>query len=190
MANTGFTLAGAGANEDSGAADEPWVNPGNILSSDNVYSTIATMTPVPPDFTDYLNATSFGFAIPSGATIDGIIARIERSVIIVGAFNVVDQTVQLLKAGVRTGTNKADTTTNWPTVDTNKDYGTSTDLWGTTWTPAEINATNFGLSLRCTNPAGADDDGTLQVDAVSIDVYYTDAGGAAAKRTLALMGVG
>lgn len=121
---------------------------------------------------DFLDVTGFGFAVPTSATIVGIVAEIERSQSISGL--VKDVTVQALKAGSATGDNRADTTTTWPTTDTIKSYGSSTDMWGTSWTPAEINASNFGLTLKVEGGGGAD---TARVDHVRMTVYYTPAGG-------------
>ena len=53
--------------------------------------------------------------------------------------NVVDATVQLLKNGTATGSNLAATSTKWPTSDGTATYGGSTNLWGTTWTGANVN---------------------------------------------------
>jgi hypothetical protein len=55
---------------------------------------------------------------------------------------------------------------------TNQAYGNSTDLWGTTWTPADINNTGFGavLSVFNTRSFGA---ATATVDFMRITVTYT-----------------
>ena len=42
--------------------------------------------------------------------------------------------------------------TDWGTTRRQRStYGSATDLWGTTWTPAQINASNFGVRLRVGN---------------------------------------
>ena len=50
-----------------------WSNTGNAVSSNNSYATVANAT------SNYLTLTNFGFAIPGGATIDGIEVSIEKS---------------------------------------------------------------------------------------------------------------
>ncbi len=80
-----------------------------------------------------------------------------------------DSTVQLLKAGAATGTNKASATT-WGTTSSTITYGSSSDLWGTTWTPAQVNATNFGLRFAAKNVAAAS--ATASLDYVSVTVTY------------------
>ncbi len=51
-------------------------------------------------------------------------------------------------------------------------YGSASDLWGTTWTPAEINNTNFGVSLSVLNQSGFSSR-TASVDYIQITVTYT-----------------
>jgi Tfp pilus assembly protein PilX len=80
-----------------------------------------------------------------------------------------DNNVQLLKAGAAIGNNKASATT-WSTSDTNAPYGASNDMWGTTWTPAEINASTFGLRFSAKNVAAATS--TASIDYISITVSY------------------
>jgi len=83
-----------------------------------------------------------------------------------------DSTVQLLKAGSTTGSNKASSTT-WANTGTTSTvtYGSSTDLWGTTWTATDINNTSFGLRFIAKNVAAASS--TASVDSITITVYYT-----------------
>jgi hypothetical protein len=80
-----------------------------------------------------------------------------------------DSTVQLLKAGSAVGTNKFLTNT-WGTTDSTITYGNSSDLWGTTWTAADVNAANFGLRFIAKNVAAST--ATASLDYVSITVTY------------------
>ena len=52
-----------------------WTNPSNAGASDNSY---ATAIPSGTQTTYYLKTTNFGFGIPSGATVSGIEASVER----------------------------------------------------------------------------------------------------------------
>jgi len=88
-------------------------------------------------------------------------------------YSVVDTVVRLVKAGTVVGDNKADTVTDWPTVETEKVYGSSSDLWGTTWTAAEISAATFGLVISAT-PGGG---GEARVQYAEIGIAYTVLGG-------------
>lgn len=170
MASTGFTLASTAANENvSGGAI--WQNPANALTDNG---SIANSDPGSPGTTAYLNITNFGFSLPSGALIDGVVVRIQRSE---GNTNVnaVDHTVRLLVGGSRAGDNKADTSTEWPTTDTNKDYGGASDLWGLsgTLTKAVVEASSFGISFRAQRLAGGGINTELDVDVVWINIYYS-----------------
>lgn len=127
---------------------------------------------IPSTNSDFLDATTFGFNVPTSATINGVKVEIERSQAASGS--VKDVTVRLLKAGTATGDNKADTTSSWPTSDTTATYGGAADLWGATLNASDVNATNFGVTLKVEGNAGVD---TARVDYVRITVYYTAAGG-------------
>lgn len=105
---------------------------------------------------DPLKMTNFGFSIPSGSTIVGIAAAIKwtRFASAAGNLTLADSVVQLLKAGTAVGNNEASGNL-LPDAVAVASYGSEGDLWGTTWTPAQVNASNFGLELQLLiNPAG------------------------------------
>jgi hypothetical protein len=62
--------------------------------------------------------------------------------------------------------------TDWDTSDEIFTYGGSSDLWGTTWTAEEINASNFGLRLKADNDHTSSSR-TAYVDEIQIRIYYT-----------------
>lgn len=151
-----------------------WTNPTNCYSSDD---SRATATPTASSSgTRPLIATGFDFsAIPSDATIDGIVLEIERSCSSTSR-NPRDSFIRLQKTNdTPVGDNKAVAST-WPTTDAYATYGSASDLWGTTWTVAEIQASSFGTWLQCTRASGKGP-GQCRIDHVRITVYYT--GGAA-----------
>ena len=82
---------------------------------------------------------------------------------------IADSAVQLLKGGIPVGNNYA-SPGQWPMTFSYDLYGSQTDLWGTTWTPADINSLNFGVRYRLVNGAI---DQTAEVDHIRITVYYT-----------------
>ena len=84
-----------------------------------------------------------------------------------------DLTVQLLKAGSLVGSNKA-SSTGWSTSKTTVGYGSSSDLWGTTWTPADLNASNFGLRFAAKNVVTGIAVVTASLDYISVTVTYND----------------
>lgn len=122
----------------------------------------------------------------------------------------IDWKVRIIKGGTVGATDKS-SPDNWPETDAYTTYGSSTDLWGETWTSTDINATNFGFAiaaskdtayshyLNCqdfgfTIPAGQTINGivvevekghngvkTARIDHVRITVYYTAAGATTPK---------
>jgi hypothetical protein len=82
-----------------------------------------------------------------------------------------DNNVQLLKAGVAVGSNKASATTYGTSAST-VTYGNSADLWGTTWTATDLNASNFGLRFSAKNVAAAS--ATASIDYITVTVTYND----------------
>ena len=101
------------------------------------------------------------------ANLTGIVAAFRAATL---AGTVVDNVVKLVRAGSVVGDNKA-SATNWPVMVTAERHGGSGDLWGTTLTPAQINAADFGGVLSATNSVGEAD-----VDAITFVVYYQPAG--------------
>lgn len=84
-----------------------------------------------------------------------------------------DDRLQLLKAGSRVGTNNA-SSVDRPTSMTEATYGGSSNLRGTTWTPAEVNANDFGVTLAVLNESNMTSR-TASVDYIKITVTYTPA---------------
>lgn len=175
MASQGPNSAATGAN-DSAVGTRPWTNTGNIVSSNNSRCFVGSTGPT--SFSNYLKATNFMFSIPSGATIDGIVVEIERSQSNGVPNTVKDVNVKIIKGGTIQTTNNADTTTTWPVTasEAYKTYGSSTDLWGTTWTDTDINAATFGVAISVIMDIGKVAI-NAQVDHVRITVYYTTGGG-------------
>jgi len=150
-----------------------WVNPGNIVSSNNVYTTASlSYGSVLTEVSDYIRADYFGFDIPEFATIDGIVCSLERKA---SAANVIqDYAVSILKNGsVPAGSDdKKYTLSYWPAFDATINYGSASDLWGTTWTPADINHVNTGFGVRAEYMPGYGS-ATAYVDYMEMTVYYT-----------------
>ncbi len=130
-----------------GSGTVAWSSPNNVAVSDNIRSTAGSLVALLSSVsTDNMYETDFGFNIPLTDNICGIQVDVERSAqgLIVGS-SIKDQTLQLIKGGSTTGSNYA-SGASWPSNDTYGTYGGPNDLWGTTWTPAEINAIDFGVA--------------------------------------------
>ena len=147
-----------------------WSNPDNAKVSDDSYATVTVVES--QVVTHYLKATNFGFSIPAGATIDGILVEIEKKS--VAQIIMRDSAVRIVKADASFGaTNKGDTVSNWPNTDTYVSYGASNDLWDEAWTAEDINNANFGVVLS----ADLQTETTIiaRVDHIRITVTYTAA---------------
>jgi hypothetical protein len=153
-----------------------WTNPNDGRFDDSTYASV-TLTPAQGGFTYVLEVSNFAFNVPLHSRIDGIKVEIERrktGTAVDTDWSIFDVLVQLSKtSGSVVGTNKQ-VGTEYPEAFAYASYGGSTDLWGASWTAAEINATGFGVAFA----AGfinnsADFDGTVEVDAIRATVFFT-----------------
>jgi len=147
------------------ASSVDWSNSGmGVGEEDNQCTTIGAANKT-------IDLTNFGFNIPAGATINGI--KVELKVARQHSGNL---TVQLLKAGLQGPTPVGNAKTfPAPTPTGNicnnssfETQGGCEDLWGTTWTPSDINAANFGVRVDSSTSTGA-----RVLDAVKITICYT-----------------
>ena len=165
--------AGTGENI-TGVGTVAWTNPGNLTTAGTPFAGGMSVGSGGTVTTNYLRATNYGFSIPSNATITGITLVINRSSSGTATPYLRDNEVKLVKGGVIQTSNKALTTTDWSNnnVMGTATYGGSSDLWGTTWTPAQINATNFGAVLSARN-ASTGNNRTANVDYMRVTVTYS-----------------
>jgi len=116
---------------------------------------------------EYLIAKNFGFSIPSNATINGITAEIQRRESSTND-NCFDSHVYLTKIGdTAVGSNKQNAG-EWPTSFAYATYGSSSDLWGSSWTYSEVNSSNFGLMINLSGGVSY-----CLIDHIRITVTYT-----------------
>lgn len=170
MSTEGPNSPGTVVTDSSNGGDTDWGDAARINASDDDWAAISLGE---FNLAYYLLATGFGFAIPGTATIDGIEVEVERKASAVSS--VFDNEFHLIKAGVVDySVNRAKAGT-WPTTEAYESYGGSSDMWGKAWTPAQINASDFGVALDCFNVATAGADAF--VDHVRITVHYTPAAG-------------
>lgn len=172
---TKFPQTATGTDKVSGGDDNQatWNNPSNITASDNTYASTQSMHTLGifPEHSAFLKATNFGFEIPETATIDGIVASVERKRT---TENMQDYQVQLIKDGEVDGNDKA-TIQSWTASDVVVEYGGEEDLWGLEFTANDINSDSFGLAFSAKSVAV--EETPAQVDSIRITVYYTDGTG-------------
>ena len=144
----------------------PWLMPSQALTSDDVYAFSGVGTGSP---SQYLVATNFSFTLPPSAVVVGIEVGVEKKV---ATGTATDNAVRIVKGGSIGSTDRSDVNP-WPTTDTVVLYGGATDLWGETWTAADINNANFGVAISGKDSiSGA----LLQVDTFEITVFYAVCG--------------
>ena len=140
--NTATANPGTVADVSSGSGNATWTNPGNAKITDGQYAVSGSISSKGTAVTDYLEATNFGFNIPSGSTINGIGLSIVRHA---SGGNLIDDVLSLIKGGTISGNNEASATA-YGTSDATATYGGGGDLWGLTLAVSDINASNFGVS--------------------------------------------
>lgn len=158
----------AGTATDAGGA-KSWTTPNNAKVEDGNLATCSSVGPGGGGGTpNQINMTNFAFGLPDWAVIDGVF--VEYKVSSTGGGNAFENGgVYLLYDGG--STDPADTpddnswsgTLNWVT------NGNSASLWGREWTVAEVNDSDFGVSLSAFPGSGTSD---VNIDSVQISVYW------------------
>jgi hypothetical protein len=149
-----------------------WTNLGTLAAEgSDIYSDGAQLVLWSDPYRDFLMVDDFKLEVPASATVLGITVTVRRAA--GGPNEAVDAGVHVIKGGAM---GSADRSSPMPWAGdmtfADVDYGGPSDLWGETWTPAEVNAADFGvaLSARYTQSAG---NGRAYVDIVYVTVHYT-----------------
>lgn len=140
------------------AAGTNWTTPNNALVDDANYAVYNATTQ------DWLKITNFGLFVPAEAL--GIRVSIKGN----GAgATAAERTIKigLTKDGTNTVGNIKTVVLN-QTTDTEVTAGGGTDLWGTTWSRAELNSANFGVFIA-DNDTEADQ---IKIQYVAVTVVY------------------
>ncbi len=151
-------------------AEQAWMNTANAAGADHEYASFGDLSNVPGSHTDYLLSTGFGFDIPTGFQIKGIRVYVDNS----DANNVTsDYSIRIMKNGV-VGETERSTGALYSNTDTaSQTYGGASDLWGESWSAADINANDFGVAIAAQRAvAGKPTQG--RIDDIRIVVYYID----------------
>lgn len=174
--NTSATFPQTASTEIFTGADLDWTGGStvsNINSNDTNYATVSLND---SQESYYLKATNLGLDIPAGATINGIIAEVERNAATAGRIE--DTRVRIIKADGTIGATERAIAGTWGNSDFTQTYGTSSDEWGETgyWTESTIEDADFGLAFAAIKSSTAGGAITASVDFIRITVHYTTAG--------------
>ena len=146
-----------------------WVNPSNVYVSDNARATVLLNLGAT---SENLLATEFGLSVPGTAVIEGVEVMIEKSVSISRTNASKDLIVSLVVGGVVVGNDNAEASYFNNTIDAVTTYGSSSDLWGLTLTPAQVNAGDFGVAYAAQRHPSGSSDQRVRVDHMQVKVYY------------------
>ena len=162
---------------DATRSGTPATTPANAYTANDTYADIRDLTEH-----DYF---TYGFCIPSGATIQGVEVRTEWH-----TTKVTDTGYLTLQLRSDVGTLFGSTKVT-PTIDGTTDIvhtlGSSVDGWGAALTEPIINDTDFGVSLLYTKTAGGGGNHAF-VDNVDIKVHFSGGSGGCGSGTAALSG--
>ncbi len=164
------TLSYAGTATDLWDSTQSWITPINAVG--DITLTSANMDIADRDInTNTLSLTNFDLAaawLPSWVTINGIQVEVEWEV---ESNRVQDSRVQLTKDGTTWIWNNYANISAGPTTKAFTTYGWLTDLWGTTWTAADLLSSNFWVHLQYVNTRNRDR--IVDVYRVRITVDYS-----------------
>ena len=150
-----------------GGFSQTWLAVGNAGKSDDIYATFDDIADGAGSFTDYLVATNFGFSIPDGVNVNGILVEVECSD---PNMKTSDYSVRIIKAG-NIGTVEKATGTAYSLEDDSISYGGAFDLWGETWDTKFIEDNRFGVAIAVQrNAVGGTTAG--RIDNIKITVFY------------------
>jgi hypothetical protein len=151
---------------DSGIGARSWTSPTAAKFPDGTYADISAMT---GGASYYLKATNFGFNLPASATVEGIYVVWERKAL--SGVGLADNAIRIVKDSVVQTADRSRPDI-WPNgAYVNVLYGGATDLWGTTWTAADVNSSGFGAALSVAYVSSAGNDWP-EVDSVGTYVCY------------------
>ena len=154
-------------------AGTAWSNTANAVGSSSGDYASVTLT-ANGELSEYLEFTNFGFSIPSGYQIDGVVVEVNHYQ---DATKIEDNSVYLIKGGViQTGGDNKGNDNPLPggPPGTTTTYGNATDTWSVALTEADIEATGFGVAIRFDKQGGGGAE-TGYVDWVRITVYASTA---------------
>ena len=144
-----------------------WKNVEFASGSDDKYASFGDIPGGGGVHTDYLVAGNFGFNLAPGAIILGIVVNIERSD---PNEKTSDFSVRIVKGGTISTTERA-AGMDYAKSDAYLTYGSSSDMWGESWTDKNIMDDRFGVAISASRNSGGGITAG-QIDDIQITVYY------------------
>jgi hypothetical protein len=158
------------AETDAGECLPPtyWDNVDDALAASNSTVSAAELVLVDIDYHDAIQVTDFGISIADGATVKGIQFDVHRNA---DDGFAIDDSVKVVQGGTAVGGEHAGNEA-WPQDLEDATYGGPEHTWGVTWTPADLRASGFGISVapRYTGPASGND--RAHIDSVRARVFF------------------
>lgn len=178
MTTAGPNYAADHTTDNGNGSFADWNNTTNAHgTADGAFATVNVGNSAADTFSYYLILKDFGFAIPSGATINGITFELNAKANNTGLF---DLEVLSVKGGTVGGTNKA-SGTQWSTTLGYRTYGASNDLWGRAWTDSDINSSTFGMAVSVQRSGS---NRTASIDNGRVTIDYTTSSGVTATASV------
>jgi len=167
----GPKTGGGFSNASNPGSNKFWFSVENAEGSDDVYTDFSNLNTGANSYTDYLQVNKFQLNVPGGKIITGIEVTVERSD---PDQNTADYSVRILKYDMVTGDEKS-TGDAYTATDSERTFGSPTDLWGEVWTEDMINDNGFGIAIAAQRINGTSGTTSGRIDNIVITVYYDDA---------------
>lgn len=169
---TDWLFPATAANVARTSAARGWINPGYATNNDDLEAEVALND---LEFSDWLRVYSFGAELPPDANVVGVEVEVEKRTNVSARYT--DSAFYMRTSSAQIGDNKADTVTWWLDDNfTTISYGGSADMWGTTVSAAQINASGWGFDYSAIKSATVGSSVGGLVDFFRARIYYQTAG--------------
>lgn len=172
--DTGWLDLTTFTNTNQGTGSLAWSSPANAASSDDSDATATVNSIANNVHTQYLRGVNLsGLSLPPLVWIRGVEVRYERALEFSLSGVAVLQQARLMKSGSVVGDDKGDGTSFPSTGDAYDTLGSSTDLWGTTLTQADVEDANFGVGIAAALWAPVDPGwARAHIDHIQMKIHY------------------
>lgn len=119
--------------------------------------------------TDVGLATDFGFEIPEGADIDGIVASVNSTI----SSTTNTLTAVLSNAGGSGKSSYSSSKNVTGSTSGSNTFGSPTDTWGQTWSSSYINSSDFGVGFDVAVNGDAYNAPSASLSSITLTVYFS-----------------